>query len=492
MKENKDPKIGILLMSQLIAAIAIVTFLILLIPVFNPMRFLPQIKEWSYLHFLSNAMGIDKLFVANYPGIREFFASNAIATFCGFLIGIFILVQLLAALSTFLKNPKVKARGLMFLMIFSVLNLFTNLVIIATVIGANLSVEKLNYTQQGIRYEMPLGTFVFIGLATLQLALGKMYRKNLLINAGIYRRMSRTERMDNIKGFAFISPYIIGFACFTALPMIFSFFSAFTYYNITAVQKWYGITNYIKLFTEDSYFWKSLYNTAWYVLISVPLAVVVSMLLALLMNVNHIKGLRVFRTLYYLPSVLSGVAVVLLWQWILDPNAGLLNNFLEIFGVAGPAWMYDPQWTKPAMVLMRIWGVGGTTVILLSALQAVPQELYEAAAIDGAAGAKRFFNITLPMISPTLFFVIVTGISGAFQIFDAAYIMLNGQSTGGPNNSLLFYNLYLFNTAITDQQMGKASAMAWILFVIIMIFTVVQMIGSKKWVYYEGGTSKNG
>jgi multiple sugar transport system permease protein len=244
------------------------------------------------------------------------------------------------------------------------------------------------------------------------------------------------------------------------------------------------------MFTEDPLFWKSLYNTTWYVVVSVPLSVIVAMLLALLMNMNHIKGLRIFRTLYYLPSVLSGVAVVLLWQWILDPNAGLINNFLQIFGVDGPAWTYDPQWTKPSMVLMKIWGVGGTTVMLLAGLQSVPLELYEAGAIDGASGLKKFFNITLPMISPTLFFIIVTGISGAFQIFDAAYIMLNGQSLGGPNNSLLFYNLYLFNTAITDQQMGKASAMAWILFVIIMVFTVVQMVGSKKWVYYEGGSNK--
>jgi multiple sugar transport system permease protein len=364
------------------------------------------------------------------------------------------------------------------------------LIIIAVVTGANKSIETLNYEALGMHYVVPLGAVVFVLISILQLLLGKIYRRKLQIEMGVYRKMTRNQKLENVKGYAFISPYIIGFACFTALPMVFSFFSSFTYYNITAVQKWYGVSNYINLTTKDPLFWKSLYNTTWYVIVSVPLAVIVSMLLALLMNVNHIKGLRIFRTLYYLPSVLSGVAVCLLWQWILDPNAGLINNMLEIFGVNGPAWMYDPTWTKPSMVLMRVWGVGGTTVMLLAALQAVPQELYEAGAIDGAAGTKKFFNITLPMISPTLFFVIVTGISGAFQIFDAAYIMLNGQSTGGPSNSLLFYNLYLFNTAITDQQMGKASAMAWVLFVIIMLFTVVQMIGSKKWVYYEGGSSK--
>jgi multiple sugar transport system permease protein len=242
------------------------------------------------------------------------------------------------------------------------------------------------------------------------------------------------------------------------------------------------------MFTRDPHYWKSLYNTAWYVIVSVPIAIAVALALALLMNMNQIKGLRFFRTVYYLPSVLSGVAVFLLWQWILDPNAGLLNSFLSIFGIHGPAWLYDAQWTKPSLVIMKVWGAGENIIIFLSALQAVPPELYEASAIDGATGFKRFFNITLPMISPTLFFVMVTGISGAFQVFDSAYIMANG--TGGPENSLLFYNLNLFNTAMVDQAMGKASAMAWVLFAIIMVFTVVQMYGSKKWVYYEGGSSK--
>jgi len=489
MKANKDESKYLLLLSRIIAIIAIFTFVILFIPYFNPVRYLPQIKDWTYLHFLGNAMNIDRLFVADFPGIRELFANNAIGTFCGFIIGLFITAQLVAAaMLTLSKKPKQKARGLMLLMIFSLLNLVTNLAMVADVIGANLSVEKLGYTQLGIHYTVPVGTIILIILAIVQFGLGKAFRKKLLIEKGLYIKMSRTQRIENVKGFAFISPYLIGFVCFIALPLIFSFFSSFTYYNITAVQKWYGIRNFVKLFTADNYFWKSLYNTGWYVFISVPLALLVSMALALLMNMNQIRGLRFFRTVYYLPSVLSGVAVYLLWQWILDPNAGLLNNFIELFGINGPAWLYDAQWTKPALVLMRLWGVGGTTIILLSALQSVPQELYEASAIDGATPFKKFSRITLPLISPTLFFVMVTSVSGAFQVFDSAYIMANG--TGGPNNSMLFYNLYLFNTAMADQQMGKASAMAWILFLIIMVFTVIQMVGAKKWVYYEGGTSK--
>ncbi|MDF2542854.1 MAG: carbohydrate transporter rane protein 1, family [Herbinix sp.] len=488
MKTNNVEKKYLKVFAYIIAGLALITFFFLFIPGMNPMKFLPQIKEWSYLHFLNNTMKVDKLFVSSYPDIREFFASNAILIFCGYLVGIFLVAQLIFAILMFSNRPATKAKGLMFVMIFSVLNLITNVMIMAVVYGANSSVMELGYEKMGIQYEYPAGAIVFTVIGLVQFLLGKFYRRRLMIEKGLYTKMSRSQKIENIKGYAFISPYIIGFIAFTGLPLIFSFFSSFTYYNITAVQKWYGLNNFIKLFTADDYFWKSLYNTGWYVIVSVPLAIIVAMILALLMNMNHIKGLRFFRTVYYLPSVLSGVAVFLLWQWVLDPNAGLLNNFLQIFGIHGPAWLYDAQWTKPALVLMKIWGVGGSTVILLSALQSVPQELYEAGSIDGATGFSKFFKITLPMISPTLFFVMVTGISGAFQVFDSAYIMANG--TGGPNNSLLFYNLYLFNTAMADQQMGKASAMAWILFVIIMLFTVIQMIGSRKWVYYEGGSDK--
>jgi multiple sugar transport system permease protein len=484
---NKKSKTNII-MPMIIALLAVITFLILFIPILNPMRFLPQIGDWTYLHFLGNAMQVDKLFTASFPGVREFFGNNAIAIFCGFIIGIFVIAQLISGLLVLAGKAKLRARGLMFLMIFSALNLVANLVIIVNSVSANSSVEDLGYTQLGIQYKIPAGAIVFILLAIVQFIVVKAYRRRVLIEKNLYVKMTHREKMENLKGYAFISPYIIGFSCFTALPLIFSFFSSFTYYNITAVQKWYGVNNFVNLFVKDDYFWKSLYNTVWYVVVSVPAAIVFAMLFALLMNMKSIKGLRFFRTVYYLPSVLSGVAVFLLWQWVLDPTAGLLNNGLALLGIHGPAWLYDAAWTKPALVLMKIWGVGGSTIILLSALQSVPQELYEASAIDGATGFRKFLHITLPMISPTLFFVMVTGISGAFQVFDSAYIMMNG--TGGPNNSLLFYNVHLFNTAIKDQQMGVASAMAWILFVIIMIFTVVQMIGSRKWVHYEGGSDK--
>ncbi len=476
------------LMSKVIVLLTVINLIILFIPLFSPVRFLPQLEHWSYWHLLGNAMEIDKIFATSYPGVREFFANNAIAIFCGYVIGIFAILQLISGFLMLSKDTGRKVKGLLLLSIFSLIEFAFNLILIADMIGANTQAAKPMFIQMGIVYNVPLGAFVLLSMAVLLFLMSKVCRRRILIEKNLLIRMTHREKVENLKGFAFISPYIIGFSCFTAFPLIFSFFSSFTYYNITAVQKWYSISNFTKLFFNDDYFWKSLYNTVWYVVISVPLAIIFSMFLALLMNVKNILGLRLFRTIYYLPSVLSGVAVFLLWQWLLDPTSGLVNNALAMIGIDGPAWLYDVNWTKPALVLMKLWGVGGTTVILLSSLQSVPQELYEAAAIDGASGFKRYFNITLPMISPTLFFVMVTGISGAFQVFDSAYIMMNG--TGGPDNSLLFYNLYLFNTAIKDQQMGTACAMAWILFVIIMTFTIVQMIGSRKWVYYDGGSGK--
>jgi multiple sugar transport system permease protein len=376
----------------------------------------------------------------------------------------------------------------MMLMIFSTIAFWVNFAVISDVIGANMSAERLGYTKMGMHYLVPIGTYALMLLSVIKFVLVKIYRKKLLIEKGLYIKMTKKEKIENLKGFAYISPFIIGFVCFTAIPLIFSFFSSFTFYNITSVQKWYGLNNFINL-SKSEFFWIGLYNTVWYVVVSVPLAIIFALLSALLMNMKSIKGLRYFRTVYYLPSVLSGIAVFLLWQWLLEPSVGLINNVLGLIGIQGPSWLYDPIWTKPALVLIKLWGVGGNTIILLSALQAVPAELYEAATIDGATGYRKFTGITLPMISPTLFFIMVTGVSGAFQVFDSAFLLIDmtgTPGTGGPNNSLLFYNLQLYYSALRDQQMGVASTMAWILFVIIMLFTIAQMAGSRRWVYYEG------
>ncbi len=303
------------------------------------------------------------------------------------------------------------------------------------------------------------------------------------------RGMTRIEKRETLKGYAFVSPYIIGFICFTLFPLAFSLYSSFTYYDMTSIQKWVGIYNYVQIFTKDSSFTMGLYNTFYYVVFSVPAVIIVALLLALMMNMK-IYFSKLFRTLYYLPSILSGVAVYLLWQWIFEPNGGLLNNILALVGIQGPAWLRDPLFTKPALIIMRLWSSGGTMVLFLAALQNVPQDLYDAGAIDGAVGWKKFRYITLPMISPTMLFVMITSINGAFQIFDSAYILSGTGGTGGPGRSLLFYNLYLYYTAIKDFRMGYACALAWILFFIIMVFTVVQMKLSERWVYYEGGDGK--
>lgn len=296
-------------------------------------------------------------------------------------------------------------------------------------------------------------------------------------------KVTKREVRETIKGYLFISPWIIGFCVFTLYPMIFSLYSSFTFYDILSTQKWIGLRNYINIFTNDSSFIKSLQNTGYYVVFSVPLAIIFALSLALLLN-TKVKGVKVFRTIYYLPSVLSGVAVTLLWMWIFNPVGGVINTVLGILGINGPAWFNDPRWAKPALIIMRLWHVGGSMILFLAALQDVPRQLYEAAEIDGATGIKKFWYVTLPMISPTMLFITITGINGAFQVFDSAYIISRG--TGGPADSTLFYNLYLYNKAFGQLQMGYASALAWVLFAIIMVFTGIQLYVSKKWVYYEG------
>ena len=303
-------------------------------------------------------------------------------------------------------------------------------------------------------------------------------------------KMTRTEKFETLKGYAFISPYIIGFIMFTLFPMVFSLYSSFTYYDLTSIKKWIGVKNYVDIFTSDKEFIKALGNTGYYVLFSVPLVIVVSLTVALLMNVRT-RFMGIFRTLYYLPSVLSGVAVTLLWMWIFDGRDGLLNTFIGFFGIRGPSWFFNADATKPALIIMRLWHCGGTIILFLASLQNVPVDLYEAAEIDGATGFRSFFHITLPMISPTMLFIMITGINGAFQIFDSAYIITqNSGSDGGVGKSLLFYNLHLYIKAFREFKMGYASAMAWILFAIIMIFTGIQLYASNRWVYYEGGTRK--
>ncbi|RAP74294.1 carbohydrate ABC transporter permease [Paenibacillus montanisoli] len=293
------------------------------------------------------------------------------------------------------------------------------------------------------------------------------------------------DRQEAINGYLFFSPWLIGFFLFMAGPILYSLYLSFTSYNMLKPPRWIGFLNYKILFTEDPLFWKSLYNTLYFVFFSVPINIFFGVLIALLMN-QKVRGIRVFRAIFYLPSIVTGVAVALLWQWLLDPNFGLINDGLAKLGIEGPGWLSDENWSKPSLILMNIWSVGGGMIVYLAGLQGVPKDLYEAATVDGAGKMKQFWRITLPMLSPTIFFNLVMGILGGFQVFIQAYIMTGG----GPVNSTTFYALYLYNKAFKDLQMGYASAMAWVLMLITLIFTLIIIKTSRSWVYYEGAENK--
>jgi len=295
-----------------------------------------------------------------------------------------------------------------------------------------------------------------------------------------HRRHSQFDR-EALWGYIFVGPWIIGFLVFTLGPVIASLGLSFADYELLTPPQWVGIKNYTELLTRDRLFLVSLYNTIYYTLFSVPLGIVLAFLLALLLNVR-LPGMNFFRTVFYLPSVTSGVAVSLLWIWLFNPQYGLINYLLRSIGLPAPGWLVDPTWAKPAFILMSLWGVGGTAVIFLAGLQGIPDSLYEAAMIDGANVWQKFWHVTVPMMTPVVFFNVVMGIIGSFQVFTSAYIM----TSGGPQDSTLFYVLYLFRQGFQLLRMGYAAAMAWILFVIMFILTLLQFRLSEKWVYYEG------
>ncbi len=307
--------------------------------------------------------------------------------------------------------------------------------------------------------------------------------------AAARRPFLRPATKEALTGWLFALPWVIGFILFTVGPMIFSAYTSFTRYNITTDPKWVGLDNYQTLFSDDR-FYLALGNTVWMVLVKLPLVVIISIIIALLLNMD-LPGGKIFRTIFYMPNVLAGVSAVFLWRWILAPD-GLFNHFLAIFGITGPGWFFDANWTKPGLVIMGMWWIGGNILIYLAGLKSIPGQLYEAARIDGANSWQQTRSITLPMLSPTIFFQVVTGIIGTFQIFSTAYIIADNanRAEGGPGGSLLFYVFYLYNRAfgLTGRggfQMGYASAMAWVLFFIILAVTLLQLWLAKRWVYYE-------
>jgi multiple sugar transport system permease protein len=259
---------------------------------------------------------------------------------------------------------------------------------------------------------------------------------------------------------------------------------SFTRWEIVTPWEWVGLAQYEKLFADDR-FYLSLYNTAFYVFLGVPIHLFTALLAALAMNLK-IHGTRVYRTIYYLPSITPAVANSILWLWIFNPEFGLANAFLGIFGLPQLYWLQDPRLAKPAFIIMSLWSIGGQMVILLAGLQGIPQSLYDAASIDGGGVWARFRHITLPMLSPTLFFNLIMAIIGAFQVFTQAYVI----TAGGPENATLFYVLYLYRMAFENFRMGYASAMAWMLFLVILAFTFIQFRLADVWVFYEGELRK--
>jgi len=280
--------------------------------------------------------------------------------------------------------------------------------------------------------------------------------------------------------YLFIAPWAIGFLAFTLGPVVAATYYSFTSYDILHAPAWLGLENYGTLL-QDDLFWTSLDNTLYYVIFGVPLHVVVALALALLLN-QKLRGISVYRTLFFMPSIVPTVASVVLWIWILQPQYGLLNSFLGYLGVQGPAWLGSEVWSKPSLIMMNTWTAGGAMIIFLAGLQDVSEHLYEAAEIDGAGWWAKFWRVTIPMLTPSIFFVLVLDLINSFQVFTAAFIMTNG----GPVDSTLFYVLYLYQQGFTYLKMGYASALAWILFVIILLFTLIQFAHAKRWVYYEG------
>jgi multiple sugar transport system permease protein len=299
----------------------------------------------------------------------------------------------------------------------------------------------------------------------------------------------RKKHSDLATGLAFISPWFIGFLAFVLYPLLASFYYSFTRFNIIQSPRWIGIEGYAELFFDDPLFWISIQNTLYMLVFGLPLSLVVSLLLAVLLNQN-IRFKAFFRTLFYLPTIIPAVASAMLWLWIFNPQYGLINSVLALVGIRGPGWLVDPRWSKPAFIIMDLWGVGGAMVIYLAGLQGIPEQLYEAAEIDGANWMQKFWKITIPMLTPTILFNLILGAISKLQYFTAPYIMTRGVGTnvppGSPLNSTLFYSLLLFQNAFAYFKMGYASAMAWILFVLILVITLALFRSSARWVYYEG------
>ena len=293
---------------------------------------------------------------------------------------------------------------------------------------------------------------------------------------------------EHLEGYLFISPWILGMVLFALGPILASFGLAFTRWNLFTEPEYVGWANFQKL-AHDPLFYKSVFNTIYYTIFAVPLGLVLALGLAMLVN-HRLRGVNFFRTAFFLPNVVAGIAMLLLWKWLFDPNFGLINLFLdwtglmavlEWIGIGRPQWISSRAGAMPGLVFMSIWGLGGSMMIFLAGLQNIPRELIEAAELDGAGPWKRFRYVTVPLLTPTIFFLTMVGVIGSLQVFNQAYVM----TQGGPAHATLFYVLYLFQTAFERFQMGYACAMALVLFIITLIVSLIQLAMGKKWVHYQ-------
>lgn len=293
-------------------------------------------------------------------------------------------------------------------------------------------------------------------------------------------RLSK-ERKDLRNALLFISPWIVGFFLFTAYPLLMSLYYSFMDYNIIRTPEFIGLENYIKLFTGDSMFYKTLSNTFYMIFVGITAMTAVAIFVSILLNNKRIKGMAFFRVVFFLPTLVPLVILAILWIWILQSDSGVVNSFLGLFGIEGPGWFASPAWSKPSFILMGIWGSGNMIIIYLAGLQGISDSLYEAASIDGAGSVQKVFYVTLPMLKPMILFNVITGIINMFQSFAEAFIITNG----GPDGSTMFYSLYLYQNAFQYQKMGYASAMAWVLLLIALAFTLLLFKLSKRWGYEE-------
>ena len=295
------------------------------------------------------------------------------------------------------------------------------------------------------------------------------------------RGLSAIRRREAFAGYLYLLPWLLGFLCFQLGPIIASFGLSFSDFDLVTTPRWVGFQNYVRALTDDRLFWPSLWRTARFSVLVVPLGVGGSLLAALLLN-QKLFGKNLFRTLFFLPHLTPIVAAAILWKWIFEPSYGPLNYILSLVGIQGPAWLSMPKWAIPALVIIGLWrGVGGNRMmIFLAGLQGIPKELYEAADIDGANTLHKFWHVTLPMLSPTIFLNLILTIIGSFKSFASAFVA----TRGGPIYATWFYALHLYHNAFELFELGYASALAWILLLILLVFTYVQLRSSKRWVHY--------